>query len=94
MMVTIDVVRDAFTDSQKRELIHRVTEAVVAVEGEPMRAITYVRINEFADNHCALAGRPLTALDMHRLAAERAGSPDAARPAAARPDLAQGESQS
>lgn len=71
MVVTIDVVRDAFSADQKRELLHRVTEAVVAVEGEAMRALTCVRIKEFEDRECALGGQPLSADELHRMAAAR-----------------------
>lgn len=70
MVVTLDVVRDAFTSSQKRELIHRVTEAVVAVEGEAMRAFTCVRISEYAESDCALGGQPLSADTLHQMAAD------------------------
>ena len=46
-MVTIDVIKDVFTPEQKRELIARVTEAMIEVEGEGMRPVTWVRIQEF-----------------------------------------------
>lgn len=46
-LVTIDVIKDVFTPEQKHRLIQRVTEAVVAVEGEAMRSVTWVRIQEF-----------------------------------------------
>lgn len=46
-LVTIDVIKDAFTLDQKQELIERVTEAMIAVEGESMQAVTWeVRIHE------------------------------------------------
>lgn len=46
-LVTIDVIKDVFTAEQKRALVDRVTEAVVAVEGEAMRSVTWVRIQEY-----------------------------------------------
>ena len=42
-LVTIDVIKDVFTPSQKRELIAKVTEAMIQVEGENMRPVTWVR---------------------------------------------------
>ncbi|MFI5317927.1 MAG: 4-oxalocrotonate tautomerase family protein, partial [Myxococcota bacterium] len=42
-LVTIDVIKDVFTPTQKKELIAKVTEAMVAVEGENMRPVTWVR---------------------------------------------------
>ena len=45
-LVTIDVIKNVFTPDQKRALIEKVTEAMVAVEGENMRSVTWVRIQE------------------------------------------------
>lgn len=72
-LVTIDVIEDVFTPAQKQELIGRVTEAMVAVEGESMRAVTWVRINEFRGGDWAIGGRALAAADIHALAAAKTG---------------------
>ena len=45
-LVTIEIIKDVFTSHQKQELIKNVTEAMVAVEGEAMRGVTWVRIQE------------------------------------------------
>ena len=47
-LVTIDVIKDVFTPEQKQKLITKVTEAMIEVEGEGMRPVTWVRIQEFA----------------------------------------------
>ena len=67
--VTIDVIKDVFTPKQKQDLIHKVTEAMVEVEGESMRGVTWVRIQEFEGGDWAIGGKPLTAADVHALAA-------------------------
>ncbi|MGE0830751.1 MAG: tautomerase family protein, partial [Hyphomonadaceae bacterium] len=36
-LVTIDVIKDVFTPSQKQDMIEKVTEALIAVEGEALR---------------------------------------------------------
>jgi 4-oxalocrotonate tautomerase len=71
-LVTIDVIEDVFTPAQKKELVAKVTEAVIAVEGEALRAVTWVRINEFRGGDWAIGGRPLAAADVHALAADKA----------------------
>jgi 4-oxalocrotonate tautomerase len=71
-LVTIDVIKDAFTPSQKKDLITKVTEAMVAVEGENMRPVTWVRINEFEGGDWAIGGKALKASDIHALAAGKA----------------------
>jgi 4-oxalocrotonate tautomerase len=68
-LVTIDVIKDVFTSSQKKELIAKVTEAMVAVEGENMRPVTWVRINEFESGDWAIGGKALSASDVRALAA-------------------------
>lgn len=71
-LVTIDVIKDVFTPEQKKEMIARVTEAMIAVEGENMRPVTWVRINEFQGGDWAIGGRALRAADVQALAAGRA----------------------
>ncbi len=71
-LVTIDVIKDVFTPAQKKELIARVTEAVIAVEGESMRPVTWVRISEFAGGDWAIGGKALRASDVHAMAAGKA----------------------
>jgi 4-oxalocrotonate tautomerase len=67
-LVTIDVIEDVFTPQQKQELIERVTEAMVAVEGEGMRGVTWVRIQEFSGGDWAIGGKALSAADVHGMA--------------------------
>jgi 4-oxalocrotonate tautomerase len=71
-MVTIDVIKDVFTPEQKQKLIARVTEAMIEVEGEGMRPVTWVRIQEFAGGDWAVGGKALRAADVHALAAGKA----------------------
>ena len=68
-LVTIDVIKDVFTPKQKQQLIAKVTEAMIAVEGESMRGVTWVRIQEFESGDWAIGGKALPAADVHALAA-------------------------
>ncbi|MFN9497077.1 MAG: tautomerase family protein [Erythrobacteraceae bacterium] len=71
-LVTIDVIKDVFTPDQKRQLIDNVTEAMIAVEGEAMRPVTWVRINELGQGDWAIGGQRLSAADVHAMAANKA----------------------
>jgi 4-oxalocrotonate tautomerase len=71
-LVTIDVIKNVFTPTQKKDLITKVTEAMVDVEGENMRPVTWVRINEFEGGDWAIGGKALQASDVHALAAGKA----------------------
>ena len=68
-LVTIDVIKDVFTARQKQDLIDKVTEAMIAVEGESMRPVTWVRISEFEQGDWAIGGKRLGASDVHAMAA-------------------------
>lgn len=71
-LVTIEVIKDVFTPNQKRDLIEKVTNAMVAVEGEAMRPVTWVRVQEIQQGDWGIGGKTLTAADVHALAAGKA----------------------
>jgi 4-oxalocrotonate tautomerase len=60
------------TKGQKKELIAKVTQAMIEVEGENMRPVTWVRINEFESGDWAIGGKPLRRSDVQALAAGKA----------------------
>lgn len=66
-LVTIDVIKDVFNDDQKEQLIHKVTEAMIEVEGEAMRPVTWVRIMEVEQGDWGIGGKLLGAADVHAL---------------------------
>ena len=66
-LVTIDVIKDVFTPEQKQQLVSHVTEAMIAVEGEAMRPVTWVRVQEFEQGDWAIGGQALRAKDVHAM---------------------------
>ena len=62
------MIKGAFTPEQKGELIDRVTEAMVSVEGEALRPVTWVRVQEFEQGDWAVGGNRLIAADIHAMA--------------------------
>jgi len=71
-LVTIDVIKGVFSPRQKQDLIHKVTEAMIEVEGENMRGVTTVRIAEFESGDWAIGGKRLATSDVQALAAGKA----------------------
>ena len=63
-----EVIRDVFTPDQKRDLIERVTDAVVSVEGEALRDVTWVRVQEIREGDWGIGGRTLSAADVREMA--------------------------
>ena len=57
-LVTIDLIKDVFSPPEAGA-IAKVTEAMIAVEGESMRPVTWVRINEVEQGDWAIGGKLL-----------------------------------
>jgi 4-oxalocrotonate tautomerase len=72
-LVDIHVIEGVFDAEQKRQLITKVTDAVLAVEGEVMRGVTWVRLHEVASGQWAIGGRPLTTSDVKAMQREAVG---------------------
>jgi 4-oxalocrotonate tautomerase len=66
-LVDIELIEGVFDAGQKQEMIRKVTEAMVAVEGEAMRGVTWVRVREIASGEWAIGGKSLTAGDVKAL---------------------------
>ena len=66
-LVTIDVIKDVFSPAKKQELIEKVTEAMVEVEGEELRGVTWVRIVEVEQGNWAIGGQTLNAAAVHAM---------------------------
>jgi 4-oxalocrotonate tautomerase len=71
-LVTIDVIKNVFTPQQKEQLIEKVTAAMVEVEGENMRPVTWVRINEFESGDWAIGGQCLSTSAVQAMAKGKA----------------------
>jgi 4-oxalocrotonate tautomerase len=67
--VQVKVLEGVFSDDQKREMIRKVTDAMVSVEGEAMRGVTWVVIDEVKSGSWGIGGKGLTAADVKGLAA-------------------------
>ncbi len=68
-MLEVHLIENVFTPEQKRQMIEKLTDAMVSIEGENMRGVTWVKIHEVASGDWAIGGKPLTTEDVHRLAA-------------------------
>jgi len=71
-LVDIQLIEGVFSPLQKQRMIKDVTEAIVAIEGETMRGVTWVRVNEFASGEWAIGGNPLTTADVKAVQSEPA----------------------
>jgi 4-oxalocrotonate tautomerase len=63
----IKVIAGVFTAQQKRDIIERLTDAIVEIEGEGMRRTVWCVIEEVASDEWGIGGQTLTADDMRAL---------------------------
>ena len=59
-LVDIQLIEGVFTPAQKKVMIDKVTDAMVEIEGEVMRPVTWVRIQEIKSGDWAIGGNCLT----------------------------------
>ena len=67
--INVKLIEDVFTPDQKREIVERLTDAMVSVEGENMRSVTWVVVEEVASGDWGIGGTPVHTADVKALAA-------------------------
>lgn len=68
-LIQVKVIENVFTEAQKQEIVRGLTDAMVAIEGENMRPVTWCLIEEVRSGDWGIAGSPLTSSDVKALAA-------------------------
>jgi 4-oxalocrotonate tautomerase len=67
-LINVKVVEGVFDDEQKHQIIERLTDAMVSVEGENMRQVTWCVVEEVKSGDFGIAGNPLTTEQVRALA--------------------------
>ena len=67
--VNVKLIEGVFDADQKREIVERVTETMVGIEGENMREVTWVVVEEVRSGDWGIGGKPLSTEDVKALAA-------------------------
>ncbi len=63
-LVDIQLIEGVFSSDQKKEMIEKVTDTMVQIEGEAMRGVTWVRVQEIASGEWGIGGKALTTEDV------------------------------
>ena len=66
-LVNVQVIENVFTPEQKKQIITKITDAMVAIEGEALRGVTWVKIDEVKEGNWGIGGQVLHARDVHRM---------------------------
>ena len=67
--INVKLIEGVFTAVQKETIARTLTDAMVAVEGENMRAVTWCVVEEVKSGDWGIAGNPLTTEQVRALAA-------------------------
>jgi 4-oxalocrotonate tautomerase len=68
-LINVRLIEGVFSPEQKKQMQEKLTDAMVSIEGESMRPVTMVIVDEVPSGQWAIGGKPLTTEDVKKLAA-------------------------
>lgn len=68
-LIQVKLIEGVFTPAQKSQMIAKLTDAMVSIEGENMRSVTWVVIEEARSGEWGIGGQALTTEAVKALAA-------------------------
>jgi 4-oxalocrotonate tautomerase len=68
-LVQVKIIEGTFSEAQKGEIIRKLTDAMVSIEGENLREVTWVVVEEVKSGSWGIAGKALTTAEVKALAA-------------------------
>ena len=69
-LIQVKLIHEVFTPEKKKEIISKLTETMVAIEGENLRPVTWVIIEEVRSGDWGIGGRAMTTGDVLALASK------------------------
>lgn len=71
-LINVKLIEGVFTPEQKTQIIEKLTDAMVAIEGENLRGVTWVFIEDVKQGDWGMGGQAVTAADVHRMQRRKA----------------------
>ena len=68
-LLNVKMIEGVFTPMQKQEMIRKLTDTMVSIEGEKMRPVTSVVVEEVKSGDWGIGDNPLATNDVKALAA-------------------------
>jgi 4-oxalocrotonate tautomerase len=68
-LINVKVIQGVFSPEQKTQIVERLTDAMVSIEGENMRQVTWCVLEEVKSGDWGIAGQCLTTEAVQELAA-------------------------
>jgi 4-oxalocrotonate tautomerase len=68
-LINVKIIEGVFSPEQKQEIIRKLTDTMVSIEGENMHGVTWCVVEEVKSGDWGIGGNPLTTADVKKLAA-------------------------
>ena len=68
-LINVKLIEGVFSDGQKQEIVRKLTDTMVSIEGENMRPVTWVVVEEVKSGDWGIGGKALTTENVRALAA-------------------------
>jgi 4-oxalocrotonate tautomerase len=68
-LVQVKLIEGVFSAGQKADMIKKLTDTMISIEGENLRPVTWVIVEEVKSGDWGIGGGPLTTADVKALAA-------------------------
>ena len=73
-LIQVKLIEGVLSEPQKRQVVQKLTDAMVSIEGENARPVTWVVVEEVKSGYWGIGGSPLTTADaLAIIAGTRAG---------------------
>lgn len=71
-LIQVKLIENVFTPEQRKQIISKLTDAMVFIEGENLRPVTWVVIEDVRSGEWGIGGQGLTTDAVHALARGKA----------------------
>jgi len=68
-LIQVKVIEGVFTEAQKKEMIKKITDTMVSIEGEKLRQVTFVIVEEVKSGDWGIGGKAMTTADVKSIQA-------------------------
>ena len=68
-LIEVKLIEGVFSQKQKREMVTKLTDTMVSIEGENLRGYTVVLVEEVKSGDWGFGGRPVSTADAKAIAA-------------------------
>jgi 4-oxalocrotonate tautomerase len=68
-LIQVKVIEGVFSEAQKKEMIKKITDTMVSIEGEKLRQVTFVIVEEVKSGDWGIGGKAMTTTDVKAIQA-------------------------